>query len=106
MRLVRGHARRKRLYVIRHGESEWNKAQSGLDLPSMYAQVDHPLSAEGRRQAEALGKTIGASLADGAGDESAALRELRARSSSPLLSQRCKRVSSYLAARCVSSSSR
>lgn len=76
VRLVRGHARRKRLYVIRHGESEWNKAQSGLDLPSMYAQVDHPLSAEGRRQAEALGKTIGASLADGAGDESAALREL------------------------------
>ena len=66
LRLVGGHPRRKRLYVIRHGESEWNKAQSALDLGSMYAQVDHPLSAEGRKQAEGLAKLLAAATAGGA----------------------------------------
>lgn len=88
LRLVSQFPRRKRLYVIRHGESEWNKAQSGLDLASMYAQVDHPLSLEGRHQAEALAKSIEAAQqqsgrpagADGQGgdgeEDAAALRDL------------------------------
>jgi hypothetical protein len=54
LRLVPSFPRRKRLYLIRHGESEWNRAQATLDALSMYAQVDHPLSLTGRQQAEVL----------------------------------------------------
>ena len=82
LRLVRAHPPRKRLYLLRHGESEWNRAQSALDLGAMYSQVDHPLSVEGRKQAEALaGALAGARrvLAEGAhaiDPEAAALRGL------------------------------
>ena len=41
LRLLSGYPRRKRLYIVRHGESVWNKAQASLDVPSMYAQVRH-----------------------------------------------------------------
>lgn len=58
LKLVRAFPRRKRLYIVRHAESEWNKAQSGLDLGAMYAQVDHPLSATGRIQAESLARAL------------------------------------------------
>ena len=51
LRLVPAYPRRKRLFIVRHGESEWNRGQASMDLGAMYAQVDHPLSAEGRRQA-------------------------------------------------------
>ena len=53
LRLLAGYPRRKRLFMIRHGESEWNKAQASLDPLSMYAQVDHPLSV--RRRARLSG---------------------------------------------------
>ena len=65
LRLVPGYPRRKRLYLIRHGESEWNRAQSGLDPLSMYAQVDHPLSVTGRKQAEGLQATLAAVYREG-----------------------------------------
>ena len=65
LRLVPTVPLRKRLYVIRHGESEWNKAQGSLNLGGMYSQVDHPLSAGGRRQAEALAEAIQAGIAAG-----------------------------------------
>ena len=56
LRLLAGYPRRKRLFMIRHGESEWNKAQASLDPLSMYAQVDHPLSV--RRRAHPSGWTL------------------------------------------------
>ena len=40
LRLVGSHPRRKWLYLVRHGESEWNRAQGALDLGAMYSQVD------------------------------------------------------------------
>jgi len=46
--------RPKSVYLIRHGESEWNKAQRSLNLHGMVRTTDHPLSAKGRDQAEAL----------------------------------------------------
>eukprot|EP00931_Biecheleriopsis_adriatica_P025378 TRINITY_DN15600_c0_g2_i1.p1 TRINITY_DN15600_c0_g2~~TRINITY_DN15600_c0_g2_i1.p1 ORF type:complete len:570 (+),score=143.19 TRINITY_DN15600_c0_g2_i1:42-1712(+) len=42
------------VYLVRHGESSWNKAQSKLDLHEMARTTDHPLSARGREQAELL----------------------------------------------------
>ncbi|CAE7441215.1 EXD3 [Symbiodinium natans] len=46
--------RPRTVYLVRHGESEWNKAQSSLNLHGMVRTTDHPLSAKGRDQAEAL----------------------------------------------------
>tara|TARA_B100000780_G_C20872133_1_gene346866 strand:+ start:61 stop:282 length:222 start_codon:yes stop_codon:yes gene_type:complete len=43
LRLVSGHPARKWLFLVRHGESEWNRAQGALDLGAMFSQVDHPL---------------------------------------------------------------
>ena len=40
LRLVSGHPARKWLYLVRHGESEWNRAQGALDLGAMFSQVD------------------------------------------------------------------
>ena len=39
LKLVTGYPRRKRLFLVRHGESEWNKAQASLNALGMYAQV-------------------------------------------------------------------
>lgn len=50
----------RRVFLVRHGESVWNKAQSRLDLQTMASAVDHPLSEEGRAQAEALGERLAA----------------------------------------------
>eukprot|EP01062_Namystynia_karyoxenos_P069893 TRINITY_DN65313_c0_g1_i1.p1 TRINITY_DN65313_c0_g1~~TRINITY_DN65313_c0_g1_i1.p1 ORF type:complete len:1002 (+),score=345.94 TRINITY_DN65313_c0_g1_i1:180-3185(+) len=44
----------KRVYFVRHGESEWNHAQRGGDLCSVVGAVDHPLSETGREQATGL----------------------------------------------------
>jgi len=77
VRLASGFPQRKRLFIIRHGESTWNKGQSELDLGAMYSQVDHGLSVEGRRQAEALNAAIDAAKATEVGTaEAVALREL------------------------------
>lgn len=77
MRLLANSPQRKRLYVIRHGESEWNKGQSEANLVAMYSQVDHPLSEEGRRQAEALAATLEAAMSGSAasGDDRVAAVE-------------------------------
>ncbi|CAK0846031.1 unnamed protein product [Prorocentrum cordatum] len=50
----------RRVFLVRHGESVWNKAQGSLDLQTMASAVDHPLSEEGRVQAEALGERLAA----------------------------------------------
>ena len=82
LRLVRRFPQRKTLYLVRHGESEWNRGQAKLDLATMYSQVDHPLSAEGRKQADALAATLARVMrstpGDGGGEdgEATALREL------------------------------
>ena len=39
------------LFLIRHGESRWNKAQRDLALHKM-ADFDHPLNATGVKQAQ------------------------------------------------------
>lgn len=48
----------KTVFLVRHGESSWNKAQSKLDLYEMGRQTDHPLSPDGRTQAEKLNELI------------------------------------------------
>ena len=69
--------RRKRLYVVRHGESVWNQGQKDLNLVALYSQVDHPLSVLGREQAEGLAlKLAQAASAPAADSEAALLRDL------------------------------
>lgn len=41
---------RTSMYFLRHGESEWNKAQANLDAIGMLSDVDHPLDAKGIAQ--------------------------------------------------------
>jgi len=48
---------RKTLFLIRHGESEWNKAVQTMNL-SQLCQFDHPLTATGVMQACNLRKRI------------------------------------------------
>lgn len=45
---------RKVVYLVRHGESVWNKAQADKRVDVMLADVDHPLNATGRAQSESL----------------------------------------------------
>lgn len=45
-------------YLVRHGESQWNKAQSKMDLHGMVRTTDHCLSAKGREQAEQLSQKL------------------------------------------------
>lgn len=44
----------KVVFVIRHGESEWNVAQKAKNVVKMFGQFDHGLTAEGAAQAEKL----------------------------------------------------
>mmetsp|Transcript_9759 Transcript_9759/g.28868 ORF Transcript_9759/g.28868 Transcript_9759/m.28868 type:complete len:517 (+) Transcript_9759:55-1605(+) len=60
------------VFFVRHGESVWNKAQDSLQLHEMARTTDHPLSAKGRKQAEALA----AHLARAAREHNAALEQL------------------------------
>jgi len=69
--------RRKRLYVVRHGESLWNQGQKELNLVALYSQVDHPLNMLGREQAEGLAQKLAqAASAPAADSEAAMLRDL------------------------------
>lgn len=43
----------KTFFLIRHGESKWNKAQSQIDIPGLLDR-DHPLTELGIQQAESL----------------------------------------------------
>mmetsp|Transcript_19118 Transcript_19118/g.49016 ORF Transcript_19118/g.49016 Transcript_19118/m.49016 type:complete len:497 (+) Transcript_19118:169-1659(+) len=47
-------SRRKTVFLLRHGESVWNRAQAQRRLDEMAKTTDHPLSATGRQQAEDL----------------------------------------------------
>jgi len=44
--------RHKVFFIVRHGESYWNKAQSGLDIGGMLLDRDHPLTDSGIRQGQ------------------------------------------------------
>ena len=37
----------KTFFMIRHGESKWNEAQSKINIPGMFDR-DHPLTEEGK----------------------------------------------------------
>lgn len=52
---------KKTIYLIRHGESVWNKAQKDKDAVAMLSAKDHPLNKAGKEQAEGL--QVAASLA-------------------------------------------
>lgn len=57
---------KRQVFFVRHGESLWNAAQSKMQLHEMGRQTDHPLSAKGRAQAEALSARLARASADGA----------------------------------------
>jgi len=52
--LERAAGGKKVVFLVRHGESVWNKAQDEKRLDVMLSDVDHPLNATGRQQAETL----------------------------------------------------
>ncbi|GBG27846.1 Hypothetical Protein FCC1311_040692 [Hondaea fermentalgiana] len=47
---------RKKLYLVRHGESRWNRAQARRNVVGMLAFRDHPLNKTGAQQAIDLNK--------------------------------------------------
>lgn len=47
-------AHKRTVFFVRHAESVWNEAQSKNHFHKMAKETDHPLSARGRQQAEAL----------------------------------------------------
>ena len=49
-----GASSQKTLYLVRHGESKWNEAQSDVNLVNMMKTVDHPLNGTGIEQANKL----------------------------------------------------
>lgn len=53
---------RKRVFFIRHAESQYNSAQAQSQYYAMLGQTNHPLSEEGLRQAKALEEKLEASL--------------------------------------------
>lgn len=55
----------KTIFLIRHGESAWNKAQREMQLHEMARTTDHPLTAQGRKQAEQLKKELQSAEAEG-----------------------------------------
>jgi broad specificity phosphatase PhoE len=50
--------KRNYIFLIRHGESRWNQAQSSCNVCGMLSESDHGLSDTGREQSEQLGKTL------------------------------------------------
>ena len=41
----------KRVFFVRHGESQWNRAQRRHNILAMVSAVDHPLTSQGAEQA-------------------------------------------------------
>ena len=69
---------KKTLYIVRHGESVWNKAQAEKDVATMLSTTDHPLNDEGRKQAEGLrARLVSAQHGGCAAVESAVLKAER-----------------------------
>ena len=66
-------AAKKSIFIVRHGESVWNKAQADKDVVSMLSTVDHPLNAAGKGQAEALQAAISEGVAASSPDAAALL---------------------------------
>ncbi|KAL1520503.1 hypothetical protein AB1Y20_022082 [Prymnesium parvum] len=58
IRALRPHVRRKRLFLVRHGESFWNSAQSRMDVVPLLTQIDHPLTLTGYHQAAVLAAAL------------------------------------------------
>lgn len=56
--------RRQLVFLVRHAQSRWNKAQEEMKLLDMMSENDHGLSGEGRVQAEKLRQRIEAAKAD------------------------------------------
>lgn len=54
----------KHIFLIRHGESVWNKAQRNKNVPQMLGQVDHPLSVDGFQQCKVLAQKLTAAVAE------------------------------------------
>jgi broad specificity phosphatase PhoE len=50
----------KKVFLVRHAESAWNKAQKDRKVKEMLEQVDHPLSAKGLEQCKTLQQKIAA----------------------------------------------
>ena len=48
----------KRIFFIRHAESQWNAAQRRRDVRTMVSQVDHPLTPRGLEQARSLRRAL------------------------------------------------
>eukprot|EP00299_Pterocystis_sp_00344_P011212 c5188_g1_i1.p1 GENE.c5188_g1_i1~~c5188_g1_i1.p1 ORF type:complete len:632 (+),score=159.57 c5188_g1_i1:25-1920(+) len=48
----------KLLFVIRHGESKWNRAMMEKDIYALLSSTDHPLNERGVAQAEQLQQTV------------------------------------------------
>lgn len=46
------------VFFVRHGESTWNEAQDRLDVGAMIHTTNHPLSRQGREQAEGLSRRL------------------------------------------------
>eukprot|EP01062_Namystynia_karyoxenos_P037336 TRINITY_DN2717_c0_g1_i9.p1 TRINITY_DN2717_c0_g1~~TRINITY_DN2717_c0_g1_i9.p1 ORF type:complete len:2514 (+),score=494.95 TRINITY_DN2717_c0_g1_i9:447-7544(+) len=57
----------KHVYLVRHGQSRWNaaKAAGRRGVMDMMKETDHPLSAAGRQQAEALRAAVEHAIAQG-----------------------------------------
>ena len=52
--LAKEELKQKTVFVVRHGQSTWNKAQADRDVVAMFSDTDHPLNDVGVYQAEAL----------------------------------------------------
>eukprot|EP00928_Gymnodinium_smaydae_P073446 TRINITY_DN56654_c0_g1_i1.p1 TRINITY_DN56654_c0_g1~~TRINITY_DN56654_c0_g1_i1.p1 ORF type:complete len:316 (-),score=52.28 TRINITY_DN56654_c0_g1_i1:89-994(-) len=72
------------VYVVRHGQSEWNLAAKQLDPWTMFSQVDHPLTARGIEQAKQLRTRAEAARVAGDADADALLAPAARLYSSPL----------------------
>ena len=82
-RLASDSPSRKVVYVVRHGESVWNKAQKDKDAVAMLSTVDHPLNEAGKEQAEGL-RTALCEGVDRCADDALELMKAQAVWSSPL----------------------
>eukprot|EP00927_Polykrikos_kofoidii_P071039 TRINITY_DN67376_c0_g1_i1.p1 TRINITY_DN67376_c0_g1~~TRINITY_DN67376_c0_g1_i1.p1 ORF type:complete len:498 (+),score=83.54 TRINITY_DN67376_c0_g1_i1:65-1558(+) len=68
---------RRIVYFVRHAESVWNQAQSQMNFYEMGKTTDHPLTREGRRQAEKLRERVDAVPAATADDQACAHRHAK-----------------------------
>jgi broad specificity phosphatase PhoE len=60
--VVRSSNYTKRLFLIRHGESAWNKGKDDHSLMATVMKIDHPLTAKGVEQAQQLNSAWKAKL--------------------------------------------